>query len=187
VDAREAVLGDAPVARALVVPRLERLERRPVLDAQPAQVAEPDRLAGALQAAGRLGDRLLERVWQLVLDVAVVPFLGLERVHPIARRLQLARERHDREELGLWLGEGLAGADRVEIEALEERVDRVRGATPLRDGLDDGRRPDPDVAGPEHAGPSGRERHGVGLEPRVLRLVRSLVARRAEPVELGPL
>ena len=77
VDAGEPVLGHAPVAGALVVLRLERLERRPVLDAQAAQVAEADRLAGALEAAGRLGHRLLAGVRELVLDVALVALLGL--------------------------------------------------------------------------------------------------------------
>ena len=72
VDAGEAVLGHAPEAGALVVLRLERLERRPVLDPEAAQVAEPDRLAGALEAAGRLGDDLLAAVRDLVLDVALV-------------------------------------------------------------------------------------------------------------------
>jgi hypothetical protein len=41
VDAGEPVLGDAPVARALVIPRLKRLEGRPVLDAEATKVAEP--------------------------------------------------------------------------------------------------------------------------------------------------
>ena len=72
VDAGEAVLGDAPEAGALVVRGLQGLQRRAVLDAEAAQVAEADRLAGALQAAGRFGDGGLARVGQLVLDVVVV-------------------------------------------------------------------------------------------------------------------
>ncbi|HLO35037.1 MAG TPA: hypothetical protein VK194_03105, partial [Candidatus Deferrimicrobium sp.] len=36
----------------------------------------------------------------------MVPLLGFERGHPIARRLRLARERDDRQELGLRLGQG---------------------------------------------------------------------------------
>ena len=59
VDAGEAVLRHGAVAGALVVLRLERLERRPVLDPEAAQVAEADRLARALEAARRLGDGLL--------------------------------------------------------------------------------------------------------------------------------
>ena len=157
VDAGEPVLGHAPVAGALVVLRLERLERRPVLDAEAPQVAEADRLARALQAAGGLGDRVLARVRELVLDVAVVALLRLERLHPVARLLDLGRERHDREELRLRLGERLAGPDRGEVVALQEGVDRVGGAAALGDGLDDGRRADPDVARPEDAR-AGRSR-----------------------------
>src|SRR5205823_4342304 len=105
VDAGEAVLGHAPVAGALVVLRLEGLEGRPVLDPESAKVAEADRLARALEAARRLGNDLLDAVRDLVLDVAVVAERGLHRLEPIARLFLLAREGHDREELGLRLGE----------------------------------------------------------------------------------
>ena len=158
VDAREAVLGHAPVAGALVVLRLERLERRPVLDAEAAQVAEADRLARALQASCRFGDRVLARVRQLVLDVGVVALLGLEGRHPVARRLGLARERHDRQEFGLRLGQRLAGPDPGEVHALQVGIDRVGGAPPLGDRLDHGRGAGPHVASAEHAGPAGRRR-----------------------------
>src|SRR5258705_6439059 len=62
VDAGEAVLGDAPVAGALVVLHLERRQRRAVLDAETAQVAKADRLARALEAARRLRDGVLAGV-----------------------------------------------------------------------------------------------------------------------------
>ena len=164
VDAGEPVLRHRPVARALVVLRLERLERRPVLDAQPPQVAEADRLARALQAARGLGDGRLGRVRQLVLDVAVVALLGGQRLQPVARLLDLGRERHDREELRLRLGQRLAGADRVEVHALEEGVHGIGRAPALGDGLDHRRRADPHVAGGEDAGTARRERDRVGLE-----------------------
>src|SRR5215218_3889793 len=157
-----------------MVVRLERLERRPVLDAEPAEVAEADRLAGALEAAGRLGDRLLAAVRDLVLDVAVVAGRGLHRLEAVARLLLLARERNDREELRLRLGELLAGLDPGEIEALQECVDGVRGAASLGDRLDDRRGSDPDVAGAEDPGPIGQERDRVRLEAALLRRLRPL-------------
>ncbi len=166
VVAGEPVLGDGPVARAVVVLRLERLQRRPVFDAQAAQVAEADRLARALEAAGRLGDGVGRRVRDLVLDVAAVADLGLHLLQSVARLLDLARERHDREELRLRLGERLARPDRLEIEALQVGVDRVGRASALGDGLDDRGRPDPDVAGAEDTRPAGLERDGIGDEAR---------------------
>ena len=169
-----------PVAGALVVLRLERLERRPVLDPEAAQVAEADRLARALEAARRLGDDLGRRVRDLVLDVALVADLRLHRLEAVARLLDLARERHDREELRLRLGELLAGPDRRQVEALEVGVDRVGRAAALGDRLDDGRRPDPDVAGAEDAGPAGLERDRVGLQAALLRRLR-------RPSEPGPI
>src|SRR3990172_2127301 len=115
VDPGEPVLGHAPIAGALVVLRLERLERGAVLDPEPAQVAEPDRLAGALEAAGRLGHGLRGGVRDLVFDVARVPDLGLERLPPVAGLLDLGRERHDGQELGLGLGQRLARLDRRQV------------------------------------------------------------------------
>ena len=186
VDAREPVLGHAAVAGALVERGLERLERRPVLDPQPAQVAEPDRLARALEAAGRLGHRLAARVRDLVLDVVVVAGLGLERLEAVARLLDLAGERHDREELGLRLGERLAGADRRQVVALEVGVHGVGRAAALGDRLDDRRGADPDVAGAEHARPRGLERDRVRPEAALLGGDRS-VGPGPDPVELGTL
>ena len=90
---------------------LERLQRRAVLDALPAQVAVADRLARALQAALGLGHRLLLRVRDLVLDVAVAADLGRHRLEPEARLLDLARVGHDGQELGLRLGQRLARLD----------------------------------------------------------------------------
>src|SRR5205814_1097902 len=72
VDPGEAILGDAPVARSLVVLWLERAQRRSVFDAEAPQVAVADRLARALQAARRLGHGLRRGVRDLVLDVAPV-------------------------------------------------------------------------------------------------------------------
>ena len=164
VDAREAVLVDAAVAEAAAL-GLERPERRPVLDALAAQVAVADRLAGALQAAAGLGHRLGLRVGDLVLDVARVAHLGGHRLQPKARLLHLTGERHDREELGLRLRQRLAGADRLEVLALEERVDGIGRAPTLGDRLDDGRGADAHVAGAEDAGAAGREGDRIGGEP----------------------
>ena len=186
VDAREPVLGDGPVARALVEVLLQGLERRAVLDAQAAQVAEPDGLAGALEAAGGLGDGLVARVRDLVLEVARVAGLGLERLEAVARLLDLARERHDREELRLRLRERLAGPDRGEVVAPQVGVHRVGGAAALGDGLDHGRGADPDVAGREHARAPGLEGDGVGLEAPVARGREALVA-GAEPAQVRAL
>ena len=95
---------------------------------------------------------VLAGVRQLVLDVGVVALLGLERGHPVARRLGLARERHDRQELGLRLGQRLAGPDGGQVDAPQVGVDGVGGAPALGDRLDDRRRADPDVARPNTPG-----------------------------------
>ena len=124
---------------------------------------------------------------QFVFDVAVVALLGLHRRHPVARLLDLAGERHDRQELGLRLRERLAGADRGQVEALEERVHRVGRTTALGDGLDDRRGADAHVAGAEDAGPAGLERDGVRLQARLLRLDRTVVAGLVDPVEFRAL
>ena len=87
------------------------------------------------------------RVRDLVLDVAVVAHLGLHRLQPVARLLDLARERHDREELGLRLGQRLAGPDGVQVEALEVGVDGVGRAAALGD------RPATTVAAPIRTSP----------------------------------
>src|SRR6185295_10520718 len=162
------------------------LEGRAVLDPEAPQVAEPDRLARALEAARGLRDDLFRRVRDLVLDVAVVAEAGGHRLQAVARLLLLARERHDREELRLRLGELLAGLDRGQVEALEVRVDRVRRAAALGNGLDHGRGADPDVAGAEHARPIREERDGVGLEALVLRRLRAFRP-GPDPVELRAL
>src|SRR4029079_1514493 len=65
-------------------------------------------------------------------------------------------------------------------------VDGVRRASTLGHRLDDGRRADPDVAGPEDAGSIGQECDRVGLEALILRRLDTLRA-RPDPVELGAL
>ena len=187
VDAREPVLRDAPVARALVVLGLQGLERGPVLDTQAAQVAEADRLARALQAARALGHRILAGVRQLVLDIAVAALLRLQCGHPVARFLDLCREGHDGQELRLRFGEGLAGPDRRQVQALEERIDGVGGAPTLRGRLDHGRCADAYVAGPKDARPPGRERDRVRLESLLLCGLGTFIAGLAQPAELGGL
>src|SRR3990172_2545719 len=186
VEAGEAVLRGAPEARPGIVLRFERLERRPVLDAEAAPVAVADRLAGALEAALRFGHRLCLAVRDLVLEVVLVAHLGRHRLQAVARFLDLVREGHDREERRLRLGEGLAGPDLLEVEPLEVRVHRVGGAPALGHGLDDGRRPDARVAAGEDAGAPGREGDGVGDEAALLRRAHALRA-ALQPVELGRL
>ena len=73
-----------------------------------------------------------------------------------------------------------------EVHALEVGVDGVRRAAALGDRLDHGRRADAHVTGAEHAGPAGRERDGIGGQPRTLR-GHALVAGLLDPVELRPL
>ena len=113
VVAREAVLGDAPEAGAAVVLGLQRPERRAVLDPQAAQVAEADRLAGALQAAGALRDRLGRGCTGSRTRRSDVrrSSAGMLR-QAVARLLHLGGEGHDRQELGLRLGQRLARPDR---------------------------------------------------------------------------
>src|SRR4029077_18975725 len=96
-------------------------------------------------------------VGSLVLDVALVADLGRQRAHPVAGFLDLAREWHDREELGLRLRELLASPDRGEVEALDVGVDGVGRAPAFGHGLNDGRGTDPDVARGEDPGPAGLE------------------------------
>ena len=132
------------------------------------------------------GDGLFGGVGQLVFDVAVVALLGLERGHPVARLLDLAREGHDREELGLRLGQRLAGPDGRQVEALHVGVHGVRGAAPFGDRLDDSGRTDPDVAGGEDARPPGLEGDRVGLEPVLLGRLDPIRA-GADPGQVGTL
>ena len=167
VDAREPILGHAPVAGTLVVLGLKRLERGAVLNSEAAEIAEPDRLAGALEAAAGFGHDLRRRIGDLVLDIALVALVGLEGLHPVARLLDLGRERHDRQELRLRLGQGLAGPDLGQVVPAQVGVRCVGRTTALGHGLDHGRGADPDIPGGEDAAPRRLEGDGVRLEPLV--------------------
>mgnify|MGYP000315142834 CR=1 FL=1 len=64
----------------------------------------------------------------------VLPLVGMERLQAESWLLRLAGERHDAEELWLWLRERLAVADLTEIESLQVRVRGVGAAASVGDG-----------------------------------------------------
>ena len=148
---------------------LERLECGAVLNAEAAEVAESDRFARALQAARALRHHFGLAVRDLVLDVVVLSLVSVERLQPAAWLLRLTGERHDAEELWLWLRERLAVADLTEVESLQVRVRGVGAAASVGDGGDNSSGAVSHVATAKDAVAACLEGDRVCLEATVLR------------------
>ena len=112
---------------------LERLKGGPVLNTEATEVAESDRFACALQAARTFGHHFGLAVRDLVLDVVVLSLISVERLQPAAWLLRLTGERHDAEELWLWLRERLAVANLTEVKPLQIGVRGVSAAASVGD------------------------------------------------------
>src|SRR5439155_7885228 len=141
------------------------VQRRLVLDRRLAQVAVGDRLRRALQAAGRLGHRLLAGVAELVLVEVLLARRGVELAHDRLGLLHVVGEGHDGQEARLRLRHDAAHLRVVEIVAAQPVVHRVAGAPPLADRLDYCRRPGANVAGGEDLGQVGPEDVLLGDQP----------------------
>src|SRR6185503_15141610 len=166
------------------------VERRLVLDRRLAQVTVADRLAGALQAAPRLGHRLVAGVAELVLAEAGLALIGAKLAHHRLGLLHVVREGHDGQEVGLRLAHDAAHLRVVEVVASQPVVDRVRGAPALADRLHYGRGPRPDVARGEHLGQAGAEDVVLadqGAAAARLELRADLLGLALDPGELGSL